>query len=112
MSQSVDRNDDPERPFGGYREDGLYVFGPTGMRCSLAALIANSLLRVSGSTVAGLRRAHVRDRAAYLRRKYTIPALQAMDVARRQMQPCMMRVGDHLKPAGKRPNSGRKRRAA
>lgn len=112
MNERPDRNDDPERPFGGYRPDGLYVFGPKGERCSLAQLIAFSLLRVTGSTPEGERKVKIRTRAAELRAKYSLSELQAMDVARRQMQPRMTRVGGFLKPAGKRPNSGRKRRAA
>jgi hypothetical protein len=112
MNERPDRNDDPEDPFGGYRLDGLYAFGPVGMRCVLAAMIYNSLLRVTGSTPEGERKVKVRTRATELRAKYSLSELQAMDVARRQMQPRLTYVGGFLKPSGKRPNSGRKRRVA
>jgi hypothetical protein len=60
MNERPDRNDDPEDPFGGYRLDGLYAFGPVGMRCALAAMIYNSLLIVTGSTPEGERKVKVR----------------------------------------------------
>src|SRR5262245_45937964 len=69
MIEERDRNDDPSNPFGGYRLDGLYVFGPRGMRCSLAILIAMSLLRVSGSSTRGLRVCLIADRSREMQRR-------------------------------------------
>jgi hypothetical protein len=100
--------EESEAIYGGYRLDGLYVFGPAGIRCVLAALIAESLLLVSGSTPEGERRMLIRERADKLRRTYTIPALQAMEVARRQFRSGYGLFGRPTKPA----NSGRKRRVA
>jgi hypothetical protein len=103
-----DANDDPEHPFGGYRLDGLYVFGPRSITCALAALIADSLLLVTGTSQSGERTARIRYRAAELRRKYSIPELQAMEVARRQVRSGYGLYGRPAKPA----TSGRKRRVA
>lgn len=97
-----------EAIFGGYRQDGLFAIGPNGMYCVLAKLIADSLLVVSGSTFDGMRRAHIRERADYLRRTYSIPELQAIEAARRQTRSGYGLYGRSVKPA----NSGRKRRAA
>jgi hypothetical protein len=89
-----DPNDDPERPFGGYRPDGLYVFGPTGMRCSLAALIEMSkLLRVTASSPDGERKQRVTYKG-------------------REAKARQVRIGGYWVDSGKRPTSGRKRRAA
>lgn len=113
MSDQQDRNDDPSNPFGGYRLDGLYVFGPVGMRCVLAALIADSLLRVTGRTAYGERKVWIRERAEEKRRLYTPSELREMERQRRQGLPQRMtRVGRFLESSAKRPNSGRKRRVA
>ena len=110
MTERPDRNDDPADPFGGYNELGLYVFGPAGMRCALAALIANSLVRHIGRTAFGERRAWIRERAEQMRRRYSPVQLYAMEMERRQ--PRTMKLGRFHIPSGKRPTSGRKRRAA
>jgi hypothetical protein len=106
----VDPNDDPENPFGGYRLDGLYALGPLGMRCALAALIAHSLLRVTGRTAYGERRAWIRERAEEKRRRFTPAELRAMELERRQARP---QSGYGLYGRSTKPTtSGRKRRAA
>ena len=108
LSDRFDSNDDPSNPFGGYRLDGLYVFGPAGIKCVLAAMIANSIFRAFGSTPEGERRVKVRTRADELRRRYSLSELQSMEVARRQVRSGFGLYGRAVKPK----NSGRKRRVA
>lgn len=94
--------------FGGYNELGLYVFGPAGMRCVLAMLIADSLVRVFGTTAEGERRAKVRNNAARLQNTYTPDELREMERERRQSRSGYGLYGRPAKPA----TSGRKRKAA
>lgn len=129
-----DRNDDPENPYGGRRLDGLYWDGPRGMYCVLAQLIANSLLLVSGSTTQGMRQAKNAERAqtalrralawqrgdadtppcdpddpdASFYRAVLIVHHERDDRERRRTT----KLGRYHIASGKRPNSGRKRRAA
>lgn len=95
--------------WGGYNELGLYIYGPAGMRCVLAVLIAQSLLIVTGSTFDGMRRAQVRERADHMRETYTRDELLEMESERRTFQ----RTGYGLYGRPRKPaTSGRKRKAA
>lgn len=109
MKESPDLSSD-EAIFGGYRLDGLYVFGPLGMQCALAALIAESLLRVTGRTAYGERRALIRERADELRSLYTPAELREREAERRQARP-LSGYGLYGRPT-KPATSGRKRRVA
>lgn len=122
-----DRNDDPANPYGGYRLDGLYAFGPKGMKCALAVLIAFSLLRVSGSSPHGSRRCKVVNQGREaIRRAHRwrdngsdpdddeadfyreVLAIQAGKDQRIRLRSGYGLYGRATKPA----NSGRKRRVA
>ena len=106
-----DANDDLET-FGGYRLDGLYVFGPLGMRCILGILIdeliVQSTARVRGSSPDAERLAKVRTRGATLQRLYTPDELREMEAERRRPRSGLGLYGRPRKPA----TSGRKRKAA
>ena len=105
--------DETNDVFGGYDQQGLYVFGPRGMRCLLGVLIdqlmARSTVRVRGSSPDAERIAKVRTRGADMQRKYTADELQDMERERRQ--PRMTRLGGFNAPT-KPATSGRKRKAA
>ena len=63
MLNDYDRNDDPDRPFGSYRPDGLYFFGPAGPMCVLAFLIYYTYCERTAATQDGERRARVAGKA-------------------------------------------------
>jgi hypothetical protein len=110
LPERHDRNDDPDNPYGGHRPDGLYVFGPKGERCSLAQLIAFSLLRVTASAPDAVRKRQIVYASREIARRREVDPDYVP--TRFVIPPRMMRVGGFLKPSGKRPNSGRKRRVA
>lgn len=109
MESSIqsDRNDDPSNPFGGYRLDGTYVFGPAGMRCVLAVLIGVTWLAVSASTPEGERKQRVTYRGREAQRRREMDGDE--DII--PVPPKLARIGGFYAPR-KPATSGRKRRAA
>lgn len=59
----VDRNDDPDNPYGGYDAAGLYIFGPRGPICVLALLVYYTFCVTSSATPDGQRRERVAGKA-------------------------------------------------
>jgi len=60
--------------FGGYRADGLYLFGPVGTHCALAVLIYFTHCAVTASSPEGERRQRVvyKGREAQRRSGYSL----------------------------------------
>lgn len=104
----VSRDDDDYRwgETADHNWQGLYIHGPAGDDCALGRIIEISKLRLR--VTASSPDAQRRRRVVY----------ESRSIARiREQEPDytpvrFMLVGGYLKPAGKRPTSGRKRRVA
>lgn len=122
-----DRHDDADNPFGGYRPDGLYVFGPKGPICVLALLVYFTYCaRTSAATPDGERRQRIVGKAQDALRaaqrwrddpdsdsddEMALYYTRVLELAGEWKMPQVGHVGRFTRPR-KPAASGRKRRAA
>lgn len=105
----VDPNDDPQNPYGTYRPDGLYFFGPKGPISVLALLIAFTFCNSERTVPENARRQRVAYRGRRMKELRNDGLIE--DEPRPWLGPRYGYVGKFNLPR-KPANSGRKRKAA